>query len=137
MFDGPSWKRRIVHEWQPEIKGVGEGKRMEAMAALFDLSAWARGGHSYSSCHHSGCGWETLSAVAGFFLMVMLYQLAKGMMSEGWGPGIIAVSFCAVVLLGMMFIGPIGVIGLLIGGAVLFWKGAEAWGERQKKKERG
>jgi hypothetical protein len=110
---------------------------MNGLAALFDTCAWARGGQHYSSCHHSGCGWDILSAFVGFILLGCLYQLAKVTMSAGFGSGVLGVAFCALVLLGMLFIGPIAVIALLIGGGVLLWKGADAWGEWQKKKERG
>ena len=112
---------------------------MDALAALFDMSAHAHGGHYYSSCHYN-CGWDMLTGIALIVLVPSLYQLAKASLMDmksmkDYGVAAGTLSFCALVVIAALFLGPIIVILLIIAGIVaLFWA-INAWDDWQKKKQ--
>jgi hypothetical protein len=106
-------------------------------AILFDMSAYARGGH-YSSCHYN-CGWNLLNGFALIVLVPILYQLAKWALTgmqplKDYGVAAGVLSFCVLVTGGALFLGPLLVVVLIGGAIVLFAIGASSWSDWQKTK---
>ena len=92
---------------------------MASLWAFLDSSAYARGGHGYSSCHPN-CGSSFLTGIALIVLAMLLYQGAKFAFTESGNLGVSALVLvlCGGVAIGALFVGPVlMLVGLVVAVA--------------------
>ena len=101
----------------------------DGLVGLLDISAQARGGGGYSSCHPN-CGADMLSAFAGIVLIIVIYCALKPAFQDAYEKrnalryhiALRRQCVCIVALIGTLFVGPVGIIVIVIGTGILWYK---------------
>jgi len=113
---------------------------MDALNAIFDMAAHARGGGHYTSSCHYNCGWDILTALSLFVLVPALWILAKtsvtsvkSLKDAGIAAGVLA--FCALVIVASLFLGPLIVLVAIVVVVVIVVSTLSSWEEEKKRKQ--